>query len=268
MKLFHLRTDNVQCLKKLIDALKELMIETNMCFSKKSINISHINSKGSIYCFLEIRADMVNNEENFYHCDFNNDNPLSVGVNLLHLAKILKCIGSNNILHLETQKYDKNTLNIKVENTNKSEMSLYSMKYIEINEEKLSIPDVEFETILKLNSKYFQKIIKDICSLDAKYVDIKFCSGQLFISGIGGYIFRETIIEESTGKNNIMSVDYVRDENNISQGKFDIKDLITISKFTGLSKTLTIKMKNDIPLVIELEIDNIGNLVLLITLKT
>ena len=269
MKLFHLRTDNGQLFKRLIESLKEIMIETNMEISQKRIKISRMNSKNSIYCFLELEGDKINNGDNFFKCEYPEEKPLAVGINLLHLTKILKCIGSDNILHFQIEKTNKNALILKSENMKRLEISKYTVNFIETNEEKITIPNVEFDVILSLNAKYFQKIIKDMSNLDAKFIEIKFCNKQLFISGMGGYVFRETIIEESDDKNNILNIQKMKDDSNsyILQGKYDIKDLLSIVKFGNLSKNITIKIKNDIPLVISTDIENIGNLVLLIAVK-
>ncbi len=264
--LFHLQTSNVLLLKKLFDSLKEIMIETNLEISKDYFKISHMNSENSICCFLELPSSILNENGNKYTCDYPSDNPLIVGINLLHLSKIFKSINVNNQLHLKTRTNDKNSLLIVVNNTKRKEISNFIMNFIELDGNKMSIPDIEFDTILKLDAKFFRKIIKEIHSLKAKFIDIKICNKQLIFSGLGRYVHRQTIVEPCSVDSAVQML-FTRNSEYVSQGTYSTKDLISVSKFSTLSKYVKIKMKTDVPLIVEFDVPELGNLKLLITTR-
>ncbi len=265
--LFNLKTKNVLLLKKLFESLKEIMIETNLEMSDEWIKISHINSENSICCFLELPAETLNEDGSEYSCQYPASKSLIVGVNLLHITKIFKCIASDSLLYIQTRASDKNILHLIAHNSKKTEISKYSMNYIEIDGSRMSIPSVLFDTILLIDAKFFQKIIKEINAIKAKSVDIRFCGNQLIFTGMGTYVSRETIVESSEAKGNLLDIVQKRDDGYVSQGEYNIKDLVSISKFSSLAEKITIKMKTDVPLIIELEIPTLGKLMLLIATK-
>jgi proliferating cell nuclear antigen PCNA len=271
MKLFHLTTKYVQKIKNLIDSLKEIMIETNIEFSSQFVKISKLNSINSICCLVTLSHEELNRNGNTYECAYPETKPLVIGINLLHLSKILKTISSDNILEFEVNETNKNVLQIKVETDARLEVSTYSMNLIEVNEEQMAIPDVQFDAIVKIESKYLQKQIKDINTLDSKYVDLKAFNNQLIITGSGGFIRRETIVEEPDASlskcihNTIKMVSQM--PNQICQGKYSTKDLLCLSKFTNLAKYFNLKLKNDVPLVVEIPVEFFGNVILVITLQ-
>ena len=133
MNIFHLKTNQIQLFKKLIEALREIMIETNMELSNNCLKIIKMNSKNSIFCSLTLEKDKINNDANFFECQYPENKPLFVGVNLLNLSKILKSVSTENILHFQIEKNNKNALIVKVENTDRLELSNYTINFIEIN---------------------------------------------------------------------------------------------------------------------------------------
>lgn len=265
MSLFHFTTNEISLFKNLIYSLKEIMIETNIQFSETGIKICKMNTISSICCFVDLPTEILNRELNSYECIYPSDKPLVVGINLLHFAKILRTIASgNNILHLLVDESNKNVLKIKVQTTNRLVVSNYTMNFIEVNEEKMSLPDgVEFDKIIEIEAKYFQKQIKDIYNLESSYVDIKSYKKQLIITGTGGYMTRETIIEE--GSENTINILQTNDQ--ICQGKYSTKDLLAVSRFIYLSDKFILKFKNDIPLIVSIEIKDLGEIMLIVALQ-
>lgn len=278
MSLFTFTTNEIQLFKNLIDSLKEIMIETNMEFSNKFIKMRKMNSMNSIYCQVCLNSDKLNEDGNYYECEYPIEKPLIVGINLLHLSKILRTVGSDNILQLTVDEQNKNTLKIRVQNTSRLALSDYTLNFVEVNEEKISVPSVEFDRIIEIDSKYFQKQIKDLINLDSIFVDITSCGEQMKIKGSGGYITRETTIGADDDSNDNVddktrnkiqhTIKFLKKTEKICQGTYNTKDLlICTSKFTYLSPKFTLNLKNDIPLVINIDVKTFGKITLVINLQ-
>ena len=262
MKIFDLTTDNVQFMKKLIDSMKEISVEINFELSDESIIISKMNSVSSICCFMELK----NNDKIQFTCTHKKKNPLVVGINLLILSKIFKSLSMDNIINMYIDSSNSNLLCLKLLNKKKKEITNYYISFIELNEEKITIPETNFDVSLVLDSKYFHKTIKDVSNLDSKAVELKFCNNQLFFSSIGGYIYRETIIEED--KENVNSLVKILNKKAdvfISQGKYGLKDIMSICKFCSLAKNVNIRLKNDTPLYLGFDLQEYGEIKILIT---
>lgn len=264
MKLFSLQTDNIHFLKKLVDSLKEISVEINFELSKDHIKISKMNSKASVCCFLTL-----NNTKDFnFECSYTEDKPLTVGINVLILSKIFKGLSVDNIVNMYIDNSNKNLLCLKLLNKNKREVTKYYISFIELNEEQITIPETSFDVSLSLDSKYFHKVIKDVHNLESKTIEMKFCNNQLFFSGLGGYIFRETIIEENKNKEtekNILKILDTKENIFITQGMFGLKDILSVCKFCSLSKNIIVKIKNDTPLLLQFDLCEYGNVKMLIT---
>jgi len=271
--LFSLKTTNIPKFKALIDALKEIMIETNLQFSEKGIDIFKINSQGSVLCTVHLNFDMLNNEKiNHYNCDFPKEKPFVVGVNLLTLAKILRSIPQKSTLKLEVDQNNNNKLKIIILTEPQLVNTTYELNFIEIDQEtlaKLNLPEyieVDYDSVIEIDSKYLQKQIKDINQMGVKVIEVKAMDTELVLTGHHGFIKRETTIYEPKSCNNnseIMKILSKSDQ--MYQGKFATKDLLSICKFMYLSNEYTIKLKNDFPMVLEVIIENLGQATLIIT---
>ena len=276
MKLFHFQTNQIQLFKCLVESLKEIMIETNLELSSQHIKISKINALNRICCVVQLNGTELNQNGNSYECQYPEDKPLIVGINLLHISKILRNIGTDNILHLEVKESNKNVLCIQVEMTNRLIVSTYTINFIEVNVENLSFPDTakyEFDKTVEIEAKYFQKQIKELNNLDSEYVEIIVCDNQMIIQGSGGFITKSTQIympeneiNPSSNKTKYLrTIELFSHSNQLFQGKYFTKDLLCISKFTNLSPTFILKLKNDIPLLLMVNIESFGKVTLIIS---
>jgi proliferating cell nuclear antigen len=271
MKLFSFKTTYIQLFKNLIDSLKEIMIESNITFSKNGINMCKMNSMNTICCFVKLSSIRLNSQENVYICEYPENKPLIAGLNLLHLYKILKTINHNhNVLYIYIDDTNKNIMHIKVSSKTRLVISNYALNLIEITENNMTIPSVQFDAEINIDSKFFQKQLKDFYGLDANSINIKLCSKQLFLSNYEGFICRNTIIDNNENitlnqeRKSTLKIIYANDDI-ICQGKYEVKHLLLCtSKFTSLSKYITLKFKNDIPLIIDIDMPHFGNVILVI----
>eukprot|EP00955_Chlamydomonas_euryale_P091088 364595-Chlamydomonas_euryale.AAC.13 len=86
--MFEARLTQGNLLKKLVDAVKELCKEVNWDISSSGIHMQSMDSSHVCLVAFELKSD------GFDH--FRCDRPLTLGINLENMAKILKCAGASS----------------------------------------------------------------------------------------------------------------------------------------------------------------------------
>lgn len=262
MKIVELKTTQSSVIKILIEAIKEILIDVNIEFSSEYIRITQTDVTETVLVNLELKTSKIK-ESGSYYCNYPESKPYTVGVNILHLFKLLKTINNDDILSMGIDDENPGVIDIKLENTSKSSVTKYSLNLIELNEDEYDIPDVDFDTVIVYNSTNFQKIVKDMYNLQSPFIDIKSYNKQLIFSGQGDFATQETTIGEQT--EDIKFNKY--NENSIYQGKFATKHLLSFTKCTNLCNNIKIKLKNDLPLMITYTAGVLGKITLALASK-
>jgi proliferating cell nuclear antigen len=248
--IVEVKTVQSSAFKNFIEAVKEILSDVNIQIDKSGIRILTINNNNSILMYSKLEAK---NFESFYCKD-----KIIIGVNMTNFFKIIKTITSSDSLTLFIEKNRENSLGIKIENIDKKIYSKYYLNLIEVDDVSYEIPSVQFQSIITMPSNEFNKICKDMHSLEAEIVEIKSVGNKLIFSCSSQIADRETIIEEnsdSEGLNFMLS-----SNNDIIQGYYNLKDLNLFAKCTNLCLSIQLLMKNNFPLIIKFEIANLGYL--------
>jgi proliferating cell nuclear antigen len=95
--MFEARMTQGSLLKKLVDAMKELVNEANFECSSTSFALQAMDTSHVSLVTMELRADGFEH----YRCDRN----MSMGMSLANLTKVLKCAGADDVV---TMKADDN----------------------------------------------------------------------------------------------------------------------------------------------------------------
>lgn len=258
VKLLSLQTVQTSIFKIIVETLKEILTDVNIEFSRDYIKIVKLDVS------LTVLVNMKLETENFekYECNYTEEEPLSVGVNIFNLFKLLKTIGNDDILSLIIDSENSGILEINIENDTKNSLTRYSLNLIEVDEKKFTLPEMEFESIVTFNASSFQKIIKD-CNALSDTIEIKTYNNQLIFSCMGDFAAQETIIGEKTD-----DIKFDKCGPTIVQGCFLIKYLMSFIKFTNLSNNIKIFLKNDYPLIVKYTAGNLGEISLLVAIKS
>jgi proliferating cell nuclear antigen PCNA len=210
---------------------------------------------------LELKAENFV-ESGFYKCDYTEDKPLVLGVNIFYLFKLLKTLNNDDILSFYVDDTNPGILDIRLENNAKSSVTKYALNLIEIDEENLSMPDCEFDVVITYNAASFQKIIKDMSNL-SQTIEIKSYNKQLIFSCQGDYASQETTIGEATD-----DIKFNKSTDEIIQGCYLSKHLLSFTKCTNLCNNVTLYLKNDYPLFIKYTAGCLGKITLVVASKT
>lgn len=241
-----IKTVQSQAFKILIEALKELLTDTCIEFDENGLKIVSMDTSHCVLAHLKLDA----NKFEYYHCE----NKINIGVNMLNFYKLIRTINSNDTLTLFIESSDINHLGIKIENGEKNSKTTYKLNLLDLDNQKISIDNAQFNTVITLPSADFQKICRDMNNI-AESVEIKNIGNQLILSCKGDFCQQETIIvDNDNGINTISS----KKNNEIVQGLFNLKYLVLFTKCTNLCSTVELLLKNDYPLIVRYMVASLG----------
>jgi len=239
-----------EILKKLVGAIQELVQECNIDATAEGLSLQAMDSSHVSLVSLLLRAEGFE--------EFQCDKPLSLGFNLQSLAKILKCSGGKDEISIRTED-GQDSCTFVFENPEEDRISQFDLKLMDLDSEHLGIPDSAYKSVVRMPASEFQRICRDMATIGDTIListtkeGVKFSvSGDI---GSGEMTLRNTK-DSAMDKSDSDSV-LIELEEPVSQS-FALRYLNMFTKSTPLSKTVTISMSPDVPLVIEYPIENLG----------
>lgn len=242
-----IRTVQSSAFKILIEALKELLVDTSMEFDENGVRIVSLDNSKVVLVHLKLEAKKFE----YYYCE----GKISIGVNMLNLFKLMRTINSNDTLTLFIENADINHLGIKIENSEKNQKTVYKLNLLDLNNPIISIDPVEFNSQITLPSVDFQKIIRDMNQI-AEFVEIKNINTQLILTCQGEFCSQETILMDNEGMNTFNN----NKTDEIVQGVFSLKYLVLFTKCTNLCSTVSLYLKNDYPIICVWDVASLGSI--------
>jgi proliferating cell nuclear antigen len=242
-----IRTVQSSAFKILVEALKELLVDTCIEFDETGLKVISMDNSHVVLVHLKLEASKFE----YYSCE----SKMSIGVNMLNLFKLVRTINSNDTLTLFIEKNDLNHIGIKIENGEKNQKTIYKLNLLDLNNPNITIDPAEFNSQINLPSVDFQKIIRDMNQL-AEYVEIKNINNQLILSCNGEFCSQETVLMDNEGINCISN----KKSDEIVQGIFSLKYLVLFTKCTNLCSTVELYLKNDYPLICLWRVASLGEI--------
>ena len=124
-------------LKKITEAMKDLVTEANFDCTGTGISLQAMDSSHVSLVGLLLRAD------GFDH--FRRDRNISLGINLTSMGKVLKCCNNDDIVTLKADD-QADTMTFMFENQNQDRISDFELKLMDIDSEHLGIPGEHLAT--------------------------------------------------------------------------------------------------------------------------
>jgi proliferating cell nuclear antigen len=246
--MFEARLIQAGLLKKILEAIKELVVDANFDISSSGIALQAMDSSHVALVSMLLRSDGFDH----FRCDRN----LSLGMNLSSMSKILKCASNEDILTLKAND-NGDTITFMFESPKQDKISEFELKLLEIESDPLGIPDTEYKAVIKMPAAEFQRICRDLSMLgdtviiSATKEGVKFSvSGDL---GNGSITCRPSSSVDSKPE----EVTTIELEETV-QLTFAMRYLNFFTKATSLSSTVILSMSKDVPLVVEYRIKDIG----------
>ena len=243
--ILYIKTVQSQSIKILVEALKEVLTDINLYFDNNGLKIMTMDNARVALVYVRLLKD--NFEE--YFCESRN----MCGINMIYLFKLLKTVGNSDVLTLFVKKSLQNELGIRIENKEKNTVMESYLKMLDISEEKLEIPNIQYDSVISMPSVDFQKYCRDL-SVISNQVCISSTESKFILESNGDFASQKIIIGEA--QNGLI---FSKKNQNVSE-IFDLKYLNSFTKSTNLCSTVEIFLKNEYPLIIEYNVANLGKL--------
>jgi len=248
--MFEAKLNDGSHLKKLVEAMKDLFTDVNFDCSKSGITCQTMDSSHVCLCSVLLRAGSFDP----YRCDRN----ITLGLNVSTMSKVLKCAGNDESITMRAED-SADLVTYIFEKQNQERISKFEIKLMDIDSEHLGIPDQEYEAVIQLPSSEFSRICRDLsqfgdtvtiaCTKDG----IRFsCQGE---NGSGSITLRQSSSVDSKEEDEVR----IQLTSAVTQ-TYAMRFLILFTKATSLSKTVSLSICNEVPLVVEYKIGEVGHI--------
>ncbi|KAJ4982794.1 pyridoxal kinase, partial [Stagonosporopsis vannaccii] len=234
------RLEQAALLKKVVDAIKDLVQDCNFDCNDSGIALQAMDNSHVALVSMLLRSEAFNP----FRCDRN----IALGINLGSLTKVLRAAQSDDILTLKAEDAP-DVVNLVFENSGSDRISEYDIKLMDIDQEHLGIPETEYAATITMPSAEFQRICRDLSalsesvSIECTKEGVKFsCQGDI---GSGSVQLRQHTNVEKPGEN--VEID-LSEPVSLT---FSLKYLVNFCKASGLSDNVKLSLSSEVPLLVE-----------------
>ncbi|KAJ7959694.1 Proliferating cell nuclear antigen [Quillaja saponaria] len=245
--MLELRLVRGDVLKKVLEAIKDLVNDANFDCSSTGFSLQAMDSSHVALVSLLLRSDGFEH----YRCDRN----ISMGMNLANMAKMLKCAGNDDIVTLKADD-GSDSVTFMFESPTQDKIADFEMKLMDIDSEHLGIPEQEYQAFVRMPSTEFARICKDLSTI-GDIVEISVTKEGVKFSTRGDIGTANIICRQNT------TVDKPEDATTIEMEEpvrlnFALRYMNSFAKATPLSNQVTISLSEDLPIVIEYKVAEMG----------
>lgn len=237
-------------LKKILDAMKDLVKCANWNCSSDGISVQSMDNSHVALVSLKLDADMFDP----FRCDRN----MVLGINIENMNKILKCAGNDDTITLRAAD-NGDTVTFIFESPNGERTAQYEMRLMDVDDEQLGIPDTTYDAVVKMPSHEFQRICRDMSQISDS-IAVSCTKDGVSFASTGDLGSGRVTLKQNT------SVDKEDEQVTVELHEpisltFAGRYLNTFCKATSVSPTVVMSLKSDTPLVLEYGIsDTMGTM--------
>jgi len=247
--MFEARLPKATLLKKILESVKDLVTEANLDCSGVGISLQAMDSSHVSLVSLLLRSDGFEP----YRCD----HTISLGINFGSMAKVMKCANNDDIVTIKAEE-NADKVNFVFESPNQDKVSEYELKLMDVDGEHLGIPDTNYPCVIKMPSGELQRICRDLAAIGESVrisctkEGVKFTtSGDL---GTGNIVLRQGANVDTEKESVVIEM---QDSVELT---FALRYLTLFSKAAVLSESVTLYLSNEIPLMVEFRIEDMGHI--------
>ncbi|PWN21426.1 proliferating cell nuclear antigen, partial [Microstroma glucosiphilum] len=253
-------------------AVRELVQEANFDCSEDGIRLQAMDNSHVALSSVELRTDAFE----MFRCD----RPMSIGVKLDSLQKIVRTAGNEDVVTLKKDD-DGDNLNLVFEATKSDRVAEYDMKLLDIDSEHLGIPDTTYEAVVRMSSAEYSRICRDLGTL-GESVRIEVSKEGVNFSAEGEIGAAKLTLKQGSGSATTIDDDDDEDDEKPNKKKrktsskegsgdvvpvsielqqavnltFSHKYLANFAKAAPLSDAVALHMSNEVPLLVEFAFEN------------
>lgn len=182
--MVRLKTIQASAFRTIFEVLKDIMNDINLIFRPDGILIVTLDTARVTLVHVFMPAE--NFEE--YICE----HECTAGLNVSNTYKLLKSVTNTDTLTMSID--DQYLLNIHIENTAKKSNTTFQFKLLDINDDMLSVPEIDMTILTTIPSIDFQRIVRDMYNL-GQDITIQRTQKTIELSCEGGFANQKTVIE-------------------------------------------------------------------------
>ncbi len=261
--IFYLDSQDGPILKQYFDSLRHMLKkDVNFVFTESGIDVTYADMDKHVIIISKLHSK----EFAQYKCI----GRIPAGIDVSKLYRIVKSIQSNEVLLMHIDRNKPGNLIITIRNNVNNCKTVYTYDLIEeVEDEEYSLPDFAFPCAMRISSQSFQKKIHDMDMYGVQFVEMQSLGEQLILRNINKKAPMEVVF---TGRLRVMSKNsdgaYIDTTNELQlganerifQGVFNLKTICELVKKPGMCDDMTFYLRNDLPLLIEYSVSNIGYL--------
>jgi proliferating cell nuclear antigen len=246
--MFEARFSNAILLKRILDAIKDLVQDVNLLCTEDGIELQSMDASHVALVNFTILAEACT----VYRCT----ETLTLGINVTNLTKIVKCAESDDSVILRQSK-DESKLEITFESKSGSRKHEFQMNLMDIESQHMNIPDVEYTCSITMPSAEFTRLVRDGATFgETVTLSVK---EELLVAEIRGDAGRTTITEkqDKTSKSSALWTDIVCSKP--TSMMFPLKYLVAFTKAQHISDQVSLFMLEGAPLYVSYDMDAKGS---------
>lgn len=247
--MFEARMEQAAVMKKVLDSIKDLVSEANFECSSTGFQLQAMDSSHVSLVAMQLKAD------GFEH--FRCDRPISMGINLGNMAKCLKCAGSDDSITMKAEDTG-DVVSFMFEAPQQERFADFELKLMDIDAEQLGIPDTDYAANIRMPSSEFKRIVTELSTI-GDTVNVSVTKDGIKFSTTGD-IGSANITCRQAASVDKQEDAIVIDLNEPVKLAFALRYLNSFAKATPLSSVVTLSMSQELPVVIEYRISDMGYL--------
>jgi proliferating cell nuclear antigen len=239
---------NGDVLTKIIVAISDLVVDVNFDFDHVGMAVQAMDSSHVSLVSMLLRAEGFEG----WKCH----DSIQLGIHLDSLMKLLRCMHTKDSVELSYTEHS-SELDFIFKSENEERVSHFSLKLMEIVEERLGIPNTDYQTSVQMPSSEFMRICRDLASF-GDTLTIEVTKEEISFSADGEIGNGVMSLRNSTATDEEMpEATVIESREDISQA-FALRYLQNFTKATALSDFVTLRMSPEVPLLVEYKIDELG----------
>jgi proliferating cell nuclear antigen len=232
-------------IRQLFEVLKDVLFDVSLEFTPKGWRLLTMDGSRCALVFMKLDAEAFE----AYSCI----GTYNVGINIASFHKLLRIAGNNDTITLFLENSNTVEIGLKISNVERNSVTVFKYKCLDVDSENIEIPDVSFDSVMVLQSSYWQRILRDM-SVISNAVTICSQGDQLTLTADGDFAHQHTVLGPAeTG---------LQTEAASSSGKFEakfsLKYLTLFAKAAALCPTVEIFMRTNFPLITQFRVSNLG----------
>jgi len=248
LHMFEARFANATLLKRILDAIKDLVQDVNLLCTEDGIELQSMDAAHVALINFTILAEACT----VYQCT----EALTLGINVVNLTKIVKCAEIDDSVILRQSK-DESKLEITFESKSGSRKHEFELNLMEIDSQHLQIPDIEYTCSIKMPSSEFSRFVRDGATFgETVSLSVK---EEILIATIRGDAGVTTITEkqDKTSKSESQWTEIVCGKE--TSMMFALKYLVAFTKAQHISDQVSLYMIEGSPIYVSYDMGDKGS---------